>query len=553
MPEKRKCKITGQEFEILDKEIAFCKNMGVPLPELSPEERMRELMASRNEWKLYRRKCDATGEEIISAYHPDSPFKVYKNEVWWGDSWEALDYGRDFDFSRPFFEQFAELQKVVPREGTSIFNCENCDFNSHIRESKNCYLNSLVARCEDTHYSYWVVNDKDVMDSVCTNNSTLCYECLDCDNCYSCVVLQNSKDCHECHFSFSLKNCKNCLFSSNLVGKEYWVFNKFVGKEKFEKEKSKYLNGSWKSYREAFDKYIDLKKNSIQRFVNNNNCENVTGDQLYNSRNCNNVFEGNDNEDAFNAISLAESKDVYNSYSAGWPGCEVVYYCCVSRGSQNIAFCTYTWFSSDLHYCDSMNASHNCFGCIGLRQKKNCILNKQYTKAEYEALMPKIIEHMMKTNEWGKFFPPYLSPFAYNESPAQDYYPLKKEVAVKMGFKWLDYEAPIPIVEKVIKASQLPDNIKGIPDDILNWAIECESTKKPFKIVPQELKFYRSMNLPIPHRHPEKRHADRMALRNPHKLWNRNCANCGTAIRTTYSPDRPETVYCEQCYLKEVY
>jgi len=122
-----------------------------------------------------------------------------------------------------------------------------------------------------------------------------------------------------------------------------------------------------------------------------------------------------------------------------------------------------------------------------------------------------------------------------------------------MGFKWLDYEAPIPIVEKVIKASQLPDNIKGIPDDILNWAIECESTKKPFKIVPQELKFYRSMNLPIPHRHPEKRHADRMALRNPHKLWNRNCANCGTAIRTTYSPDRPETVYCEQCYLKEVY
>ena len=144
MFEKRICKITGQEFEISDKEIAMCKQLDVPLPEISREERIRTLMATRNEWKLYRRKCDFTGDEIISAYPSDSPFKVYKNEVWWGNEWEALEYGRDFDFNRPFFEQFAELQKDVPREGTTVFNSENCDYNCHIRESRNCYLNSLV-------------------------------------------------------------------------------------------------------------------------------------------------------------------------------------------------------------------------------------------------------------------------------------------------------------------------------------------------------------------------------------------------------------------------
>jgi hypothetical protein len=33
-------------------------------------------------------------------------------------------------------------------------------------------------------------------------------------------------------------------------------------------------------------------------------------------------------------------------------------------------------------------------------------------------------------------------------------------------------------VEKVIPANMLPNNIADIPNDILNWAIECEVTKK---------------------------------------------------------------------------
>lgn len=36
-------------------------------------------------------------------------------------------------------------------------------------------------------------------------------------------------------------------------------------------------------------------------------------------------------------------------------------------------------------------------------------------------------------------------------------------------------------------------------------------------------------------------------------LYARECAKCATQIQTSYSPDRPEIVYCEQCYLKEVY
>ena len=118
---------------------------------------------------------------------------------------------------------------------------------------------------------------------------------------------------------------------------------------------------------------------------------------------------------------------------------------------------------------------------------------------------------------------------------------------------WSTYQQPFPKVEKIIPANKLPNNIKEIPDDILNRAIECEVTKKPFKIIKQELEFYRKHNLPIPKRHPDQRHIDRMDLRNPRKLYDRKCDKCSKNIKTTYSPDRKEIVYCEECYNREVY
>jgi len=70
-----------------------------------------------------------------------------------------------------------------------------------------------------------------------------------------------------------------------------------------------------------------------------------------------------------------------------------------------------------------------------LNTAKYCILNKQYTKEEYEKLMPKIIEYMEKTEEWGEFFPASLSPFGYNETIAMEYFPLtREEVKVPVPF-----------------------------------------------------------------------------------------------------------------------
>jgi hypothetical protein len=219
----------------------------------------------------------------------------------------------------------------------------------------------------------------------------------------------------------------------------------------------------------------------------------------------------------------------------------------------NLYACSKSYECNNTHLSEYCFSCADCFGCFGLRRKKHCILNKQYTREEYEELVPEIIHSMGRNDEYGEFFPEHFSPFAYNETVAQEYFPLIKEEVLKRGWKWKDRKDDVPKVDRIIPASQVPDTIGGITDDIINWAIECPVTKRPFRIIKQELDFYRQMNLPIPRLHPDERHKRRMMFRNPRKLWKRACGKCGKEIASTYAPDRTETVYCEQCYLEAVY
>ena len=50
-------------------------------------------------------------------------------------------------------------------------------------------------------------------------------------------------------------------------------------------------------------------------------------------------------------------------------------------------------------------------------------------------------------------------------------------------------------------------------DDILKKIIICESSGRPFRIIRQELDYYRAHHLPLPSHHPDVRHEQRNKLR----------------------------------------
>jgi len=322
----------------------------------------------------------------------------------------------------------------------------------------------------------------------------------------------------------------------------------------------KIANGNLDDLLKEFEQ---LKEHGIRRALEVVSCENVTGDYIKNSRNLRNCFDVSYGEDCayiFTGFHIKDLMDVCHTTDAelGYDALSLGY------GSYNTIFTHGSWGSTNLIYCDIIQTGSNMCGCVCMKPAKYCILNKQYTQEEYEKLVPKVIELMRKTPlrspsgssagcEWGKFFPAGFSPFAYNETTAQMYFPLTKSKAQEKGFPWKDEQDEKLNVEKTIPANQLPAAIDDIPDDILNWAIICESSGRPFRIVKRELEFYRSHKLPVPHAHPDERYFRRMARKNPRMVWKRECNKCQKEIQTTYSPERLEIVYCEECYLKEVY
>ncbi|MCB9806324.1 hypothetical protein H6768_00150 [Candidatus Peribacteria bacterium] len=121
--ETKKCRLSGKEFFVTDKDIEFYdkvspifggKKCAIPSPTLCSEERLKRRLGFRNERKLYKRKCDLTGKEIISIYSQDKPYSVYEQKAWWSDDWSPLDYGLNFDIERKFFDQMRDLMLTTP-------------------------------------------------------------------------------------------------------------------------------------------------------------------------------------------------------------------------------------------------------------------------------------------------------------------------------------------------------------------------------------------------------------------------------------------------------
>jgi hypothetical protein len=170
-------------------------------------------------------------------------------------------------------------------------------------------------------------------------------------------------------------------------------------------------------------------------------------------------------------------------------------------------------------YCDNCSNCSSCFGCVGLRHKEYCIFNKQYEKAEYEALVAKIIEQIQKACERGEFFSPSLSPFGYNESMAQESFPLKKsDLPTQHGYKWSNYstDPKLPENAELLHPATIPEEERKAlvnDDSILKKVIICEESQRPFTIQKLELAFYRKMSLPLPKLHPDIRHEKRMKQR----------------------------------------
>ena len=478
--ENKICQNCKQNFTIEPEDFEFYKKIDVPTPTFCPECRMVRRMNFRNEHALYKRKCDATGKDIISMFCPESPFKVYEHAYWWSDDWDPRDYGKEFDFSKPFFEQYRELFEIVPLPNLANSNVVNSEYGNHNADLKNCYLLYASFGGENVAYAGGIVDVKDSLDLYTVSKSEQCYEDIFCSGLYKVFFSYDSDDSIDSAFLKACKNMNSSLGCVNLRHKAHYIFNEPYTKNDFEKELKKSDLGSYQNLLAFRKKFGEFSMKFPRRFASVLKSVNVVGDMVMNSKNCFFCFDVyGDVEDSKYAMHTMSMKDSYDGYGMGVG--ELLYEVIdTGLNSSRNKFNVFTHTCNDVEYTYACRGSSNLFACIGLRNKSYCILNKQYTKEEYESLVPKIIKHMNdmpyidkkgRVYRYGEFFPPELSPFSYNETIAQEYFPLTKEEALNQGYSWKD---PEPRNYQItLKNEDIPDHIKDVPDSILNEIIEC--------------------------------------------------------------------------------
>lgn len=559
MNETKNCKNCKKEFAITSDDKTYYQMIAVPHPTHCPACRLQRRMAWRNERFLHPRTCSAIGKQIISNFKADVQFPVYSREYWYSDKWDATTFGRDYDFSRDFFAQFADLQNVAPRLQMWLVNCINSDYSNYAVDSKDCYLCfTALGGNENCSYSGYLMGSIQCCDSYLINKCELCFECVNCDTCYGLRYGTDCKNCRDSWFLIDCTNCADCVGCVGLHDKQYCIANVQYSKEAYQ-EKLKSLDVSSRKSIAMLKANVEaLAKTIPKRFMHGVKNVDVSGDYINNSKNVHGGYMVNNCEDAKNIYFCSNGKSL-RDVTVSPLNNELIYECHAIPKSNYAIKCSELCANGchDLEYCVSCDSSSDCFGCIGLRGKQYCILNKQYSKEEYVALKEKIIAQMKTQGEYGEFFPITLSPFPYNETLAQEYFPLDEARAKEKGYAWHDIEQRN--YTPTIAAGSMPDRTSDITENIVKEIIECEDKREcshgctgAFRIIPTEFQTYQQLKIAPPTRCPNCRHHTRMPRKNPLTFWNRQCAKCNAAITTSYSSDRPEIVYCETCYQKEM-
>ena len=551
--EIRNCQNCRNEFTIEPDDFAFYEKMGVPPPGICPGCRFKRRNVFRNERTLYNRKCDLCGTSIVSMYHPKSPYTVYCVPCWDSDKWDPYSYAQEYRRDRSFFEQLGELFRRVPKKALYVTSTAgpiiNSDYINTAGGAKNCYLIFNSGLNEDSMYSRGLRSCKDTVDAYFGVKLESCYETVNVQQSSRVMFGQNVVGGLNSIFMRDSSGCTDCFGCVNLRHKTHHFFNESLSKEEYERRVGEIM-GSYAKMEEYRKKFEEFSLRFPRRENNNLKSSGCTGDYIFESKNVTNSFEVTNSEDCRECFSVSFAKDSEGLVGYGYHS-ELLLECAAVGYASRIIGCYATDNSQQIEYSFGISKSKNCIGCDGVKNADYSILNKRYDEKDYGAVRDLIVEELKKKGEYGLFFPPSLSPFAYNESTAHDNVPLTKGEALAEGFRW-EEELQATKGKETMKVEDIPDHIRDVSDGITKEIFACIECSRNYKIIPAELAFYRKMILPVPRKCFGCRHMDRVTRRGPFTLYDRTCAKCTKAIRTNYPLEAPDIVYCEECYQKEV-
>lgn len=544
--------MTGLAFEVSSEEMALRKKLGVEgEPQYHPVFRFMQLGAFWQHWNLFKRKCDKTGKSIISVFSEDCPYPVWHKDEWIK---HADPPGADFDTARPVFDQMWDFFRKSPIAHNVGTGNENCEYTDDWWYCKNCYLCHSGAECEDLRYCYRTMKVKNSQFCVFSFDSELSVDLINCHNCLRVWFAYNCLSCSESAFLYDCRNCHHCMFCSNLRNKSYCFGNTQLTKDEYEKKAGEWNLKSRSVYESAKEEFKKmLSQRAWHRALFTEQCENVSGNYLYQCKNCkDSFFLSNDIEDCVHLVRaglhVRDNLDVFTSMDS-----EIIYLstlvqdkCYDVRYVYNVIQCKF------MDYCAHCFQCQNCFGCSGLVGRKYHIFNKPYSPEEYKNLKTRIIAYMKQTGEYGKFFPGYFAANPYDESISGFYWPLDKKTADRFGFR-LSGRKPVRPAN-ALDSDGVPDSVTDADEKITEKVFWDDIAGHPFQIQAADIVFSKELGIPLPYTYYARRLQENFRMI-PFNGMTRTvkCGKCGKETETGWTEEFDGRILCEECYLKEVY
>ncbi len=446
-------------------------------------------------------------DNLISRFPKSERIKIIDKDSFNESRDDLTKKWIEYNFEKDFFGNFSFILSNTPI--ASIFHYKdnlNSDYTDIAVDSKNAYLSScVVLYSQNVCYSFMVRGE-------CIYIFNSLYVSENSENVYfSRWVIKSYKIFYSSYitnsnniwFSSNLIWCSECISCSNLINQKYCINNKKLSKQNYLKEKDKIL----KNKRDFLNKYINTDK-----IWKNYWSENISWNYVINSENVENGNYVSWTQDAKNIMFIwakSLNKNFYDVFIAWWSWRYDNYWVQNTWGS-DLVFCSACiWYSMNIFYSYFLDGCSYCIWCVWLKNKSYCILNKQYSKEEWEIMADKIFNQMNIDWILWDFFPWDLNPFYFNDTVAWLIWWFLKEEVEKEGYMWRKEEIKIDIPEwsVIVKSSELNDF--QYYNKNWEWTINPEIMKKVivdekwnyYRIVKMEYDFLVKHWLPLPEIH----------------------------------------------------
>lgn len=498
------CRATGQHFQVSDLEKEIIRKLNernaflgepIPLPNICPAEALRRTCCWGNLRWLARAVSPISQRSHLSRYQARDGYVSVPADEFWSDDIDNTRFGRPYDFSRGFFEQFNEVMHSVQHLSLNAVSCEGSDYVNGASNCRNCYLCFSASDLEDCLYCMEHRGGNDNLFCLGIAKSQYCYQSINVVNCYEAQCIIDCSGCAQCFGCVDCRECTNCIGCFGLEFQRNCFLNEQKSESEIEVIRTKYLNGS----RQARDELLALcvsrfkaSGHQVDRILNSENC---SGSNITRCKNVSGSYQALDSQDCYHATPAYKSRD--GARGALFVS-ELIYQGAFLE-SHNCAYCYTPCGGESCFYCYQCYSCSECFGCAGLKRNSYCILNKQYSKAEYFELIPAIVQQMKSLGEWGEFFPAAYSPHTYEESWAVD---ILDEITTaelhRRGYRTSSPAEPEQH-DNALPAETIPDLVSA--DEMRTYigkTLRCAQTGRAFHIQRKEIEFYIRYKIPLP-------------------------------------------------------